>query len=125
MRTKDLLIHNGSTGKAVETIGKGLPKLNPKTALAFVIETVNAVNGGALVISSKDKEIFGVFDLIRQKEANGLEGLLPTVHIVPQEDVIGLGGESTIFKKTEEVIVLTVDITADFNWCLEFQKHGL
>jgi len=125
MRTENLLIHHSSTGKAIETIGKSLPKLNSKTALTLVIEPVNAVNGGALVISSKDEEIFGVFDLIRQKEANGLERLLPTVHVIPQEDVIGLGGESAVLKKTEEVIVLPVNIPADFNGCLEFQKHGL
>jgi len=125
MRTEDLLIHDGSTGETVETIGKGLPKLNPKTALAFVIETVDAVDGGTLVISSEDEEVFGVFDFIGQKETDGLEGLLTTVNIIAQEDVIGLGGESTILKKTEEVVVLTVDIAADFNWCLKFQKHGL
>jgi len=125
MRTKDLLIHDGGTGETIETIGKGLPELDPKTALAFVIETVDAVDGGALVISSKDEEIFGVFDLIRQKEAYGLEGLLTTVDIIPQENVIGLGGEPSILKKTEEVVVLTVDVAADFNRCLEFQKHGL
>ena len=125
MRTEDLLIYHCSTGEAVETIGKGLPKLNAKAALALVIETVNAVNRGALVISTEDEEIFGVFDLIGQKETNGLEGLLPTVDIIPQEDVIGLGGESPILEKTEEVIVLAVDIAADFNGCLEFQKHGL
>lgn len=63
------------------------------------------------MVSSQQKEIFWVFDLVRQQQADGLQGLLASVYIVAEEQVVALWWEATIFKKPEQVIVLPVDIT--------------
>ena len=62
------------------------------------------------MISSQNKEIFGVFNLVGEQQANRLQGLLSPVHIVAEKEVIGLGRKSTILKETEEVVVLAVDV---------------
>lgn len=63
------------------------------------------------MVSSQQKEVFGVFDLVRQQQADGLQGLLASVHIVTQEQVVALWWEAAILKKPQQVIVLPVDIT--------------
>ena len=42
-------------------------------ARTFVIETVDAVDGGRLVIAPEQEEVLGVFDLIAQQQADGLQ----------------------------------------------------
>lgn len=53
-------------------------KHNPKSVhggLTFIVEAVYPVNGCALVVATQKEEIFGVFDLVGQQQADCLEAL--------------------------------------------------
>lgn len=113
MHGENLLVDNGGNGKAVEAVGESLPQLNVVATLALVVEAINAVDGGALVVAAQDEEVFGILDLVCEQEANGLERLLTTVDIVAEEEVVSLGREAAILEETEEIIVLAVDIAAN------------
>lgn len=63
------------------------------------------------MVAPEQEEVLGVFDLVRQQKADGLQGLLPSVHIVAQEQVVGLRREAAILKEPQQVCVLSVDIT--------------
>lgn len=63
------------------------------------------------MVSSQQKEVFGVFDLVGQQQADGLQGLLASVYIVPQKQVVALWRKAPIFKQPEQIIVLPMDIT--------------
>jgi len=78
--------------------------------LTLVVEAVDAVDGGTLVVASQQEEVLGVFDLVRQQQADGLQRLLPSVHVVSQEQVVGFGGEAAILKEPQQVCVLSVDV---------------
>jgi hypothetical protein len=110
---ENLLIDDGSNRQAVEAVGEGLPQLDVVSSLALVIETIDTVDGGALVVTTQNEEVLGVLDLVREEQADGLERLLTTVDVVTEEKVVGLWGETAVFEQTEEIVVLTVDITAD------------
>lgn len=110
---EDLLVDDSGDGKAVEAVGEGLPQLNVVTALALVVEAVDSVDGGTLVVATEDEEVLGVLDLVGQEQANGLEGLLTSVDIVTEEEVVGLWREAAVLEETEQIVVLTVDIAAD------------
>jgi hypothetical protein len=116
VHTKDLFIDNGSAGKTVEAVGKGLPELDTETSFALVIKSIDPIDGSALVISTQNEKVFGVLDLVRQEQANGFQTLLSAVHIVSQKDVIGLGREPTILKETQEIVILSVNVTANLDW---------
>lgn len=62
------------------------------------------------MVSSQQKKVFWVFDLVGQQEADGLQRLLASVHIVAQEKVVALWGEASIFKQPQKIIVLPVNI---------------
>lgn len=79
---EDLLVDDGGDGQAVEAVGERLPQLDVVSSFALVVESVDAVDGGALVVTAQDEEVLGVLDLVREEKAYGLERLLATVDIV-------------------------------------------
>lgn len=113
MHGEDLLVDDGSNGQAVEAVGEGLPKLDVISPFAFIVETVDSVNGGTLVVPTKDEEVLGVFDLVCEEKADGFQRLLATVDVVSEEKVVGLWREATVFEQTQKIVVLTVNITAN------------
>ena len=65
------------------------------------------------MISTQNKEILWILDLIGQKQANSFKRLFASVDVVPKEKVICFGGESAVFKEAEKVIILAMNITTD------------
>lgn len=112
MHGEYLLVDDGGDGQAVEAVGESFPELDIIPSLALVVEPVDTVYGRAFVVTAKDKEVLGVFDLVGKEEADGLERLLATVDIITKEEVIGFRREATVLKKTQEIVVLAVNITA-------------
>ena len=60
------------------------------------------------MIATQDEEIFGVFDLVGEEKADSLEGLFSSVYIVTEEEVVCFWWKTAIFKKSKEVVVLTM-----------------
>lgn len=115
MHGEDLLIDNGGNRQTVEAIGECLPELDVVPPLAFIIEAIDSVNRGALVVSTENKEVFGILDLVREEKADSFEGLLATVNVVSEEKVVGFWREATVFKEAQKIVVLAVDITANLD----------
>lgn len=63
------------------------------------------------MVSSQDEKVFRVLDFIRQQQADSLKRLLASVDIVTKEKIIGFGGETTVLKETQQVVILSMDIT--------------
>lgn len=98
MHGEDLLIDDGGNGQAVEAVGESLPQLDVVSSLALIVETVDAVDRGTLVVAAENEEVLGVLDLVGEEQADGLERLLATVDIVTKEEVVGLGRETTVLE---------------------------
>jgi hypothetical protein len=62
------------------------------------------------VVSPEKKEVFRIFDLVGEKQADCLERLLSPVYVVAEEQVVGLGRESPVLKEAEKVGVLAVNV---------------
>ena len=65
------------------------------------------------MVPSENEEILRVFDLVREEQAYGFQRLLPSVYVVSEEEIVGLGWKSSVFEEAEEVVVLTVYISAN------------
>lgn len=94
MHTNNLIINNRRTRQAVEGVAELLPDLDGEPATALVIEAVDAVDSGALVVAAEDEEVFGVFYFVGEEEADYFEGLFAAVDVVTEEEVVGFGGEA-------------------------------
>ncbi len=108
---EDLLVHDGGDGQAVEAVRERLPQLDVESPLALVVESVDPVNTGALVVAPEQEEVLRVLDLVGQQEADGLQRLLAAVHVVAQEEVVGLWRKAAVLEQTQQVRVLAVDVT--------------
>ena len=66
MHGEDLLVNDCGNRQAVEAIRESLPQLYVVPSFAFVVKSVDPVNGRTLMIASKDEEVLWVFDFVRQ-----------------------------------------------------------
>lgn len=82
MHGEYLLINNGSNGQTIEAIRERFPKFDVVSSLAFIIEAINTIDGGTLMITPQNKKIFWVFNLVRQKEADCFQRLFTTVNVI-------------------------------------------
>lgn len=115
MHGEDLLVDNGSNGQAIETIGERLPQLDVISPLALIVESVDTVDRGALVVTTKNEKILRVFDLVCEQQADGLERLLATIDVIPEEEIVRLGREAAVLEETQQIVVLAVNVTADLD----------
>lgn len=53
MHAEYLFVNDGCNWKTVETVSEGLPKFDVVSSLALIVEPVNSVNTGTLMISSQ------------------------------------------------------------------------
>lgn len=98
---EDFLVNDGCNGQAVEAVCERLPQFDVVPSFALIVETVDSVDGRALVIASQDEEVLGVLDFICQQKADGFKGLFTSVNVVSQEQVIGFGWEASILEKSQ------------------------
>ncbi len=56
--------------------------------LTFIVESVYSVDAGALVVSAQKEKVFWIFDFIGEEEADGLERLFASVHVVSEKEVV-------------------------------------
>jgi hypothetical protein len=128
-----LLVDDGSDRQAVETVGEGLPQFDVVPAFTwaeasyqliwkdyqgtrikertFVIKAIYPVDACAFMVPSQDEEVFRVFDLVREEQTDRLEGLFTSVYVVAKEKVICFWREAAVFEESEEVVILTVNVT--------------
>lgn len=111
MHTQYLLVYHRRHRQAVEAVREYPPQPDAETALALVVEAVDAVDGSALMVSTQEEEVVGVFDLVSQEEWYGFDALFSSVDVVAEEEVVGVWRETAVFEQAEEVWVLPVDVS--------------
>jgi len=67
MHTENFLVNDSSDGETVEAVSESLPQLDVVPSLALIVETVDSVNWGALVVSSEQEEILWVLDFVSKE----------------------------------------------------------
>jgi hypothetical protein len=125
VHAQDLLVNDGCNWEAVEAISEGLPEFNIVAAFAFIVETIDAVDRGALVVASQKEEILWVLNFVGEEEANCLKRLLAAVDVITEEEIVCIGREAAVLKESQEIVVLAVNVTTDFNGCLKLKENGL
>jgi hypothetical protein len=63
------------------------------------------------VITSEDEEVFRVLDLVGEQEADGFEGLLSSVDVITEEEVVCFWRETAVLEEPQKIVVLAVNIT--------------
>ena len=85
MHAKDLVVDERGNGHAVEDVLEFLPDADGIAALALVVETVDAIDLAAFVISAQQEKVLLELDLVGQEQNDGLQGVLAAVNVVAEE----------------------------------------
>lgn len=70
-------------------------------------------------------EFLGVVYLQSQHQQNDLDAEFPSVHVIPQEKIAGVGRPSEALENAEQVEKLAVDVSHDDDGGLQFEESGL
>jgi hypothetical protein len=63
------------------------------------------------VVAPQKEEVAGVLHLVRHQQAYGLQRKFAAVHVVPQEEIVGIGRVLAVVEKSQQVGVLSVDVS--------------
>jgi len=125
MHAHDLLVNDSTNGHAVEHVAELLPHLDVVASLALIIETVDSSDRSTLMITSQLEEILRKLDLVSHQQSNGFKTLLATIDIITQEDVVALRWKAPILKESQQIMILTMDVTTDLNRSRQLQQGAL
>ncbi len=67
------------------------------------------------MVASQDEEIFWVFYLVGQKEADSFQRLLASIDIVTKEQVVCFGRKSAILEQSQQIVILAMNIATNLN----------
>ena len=86
MHTQYSIINNSTYRQNVKNGTKLSPQLDAVSSFALVIKAVHPVNGLALVISSKQKEVGRVLNFVRHQQANSFNTLFASIDVVTDKE---------------------------------------
>lgn len=100
-------------------------KVKKKDKLAFIVEAIDSIDASALVVTTKQEEIFRILDFVCEQETNSFERLLATIHIIAKEEIVCFGRKATVLEEPEKISILAMNVTADFQRCLKLKQNWL
>jgi len=125
VHAEDLLVDQCGDGQVVEQVGEQFPEFDVVPAFALVLEALDAVDGGALVVAAEGEEVFGLLALVGHHDRDGLQRLLAAVHLVAQEQLVCVWREAALFEQPQQVEVLPVRVPRDVHGSLNFDQDRL
>lgn len=70
----------------------------------------------AFVVASEHRDGLGEVGLQCEEQEHALHGERPSIHVIPQEQVLSFVGTSADFEQLQEVVVLAVDVSHNSHW---------
>ena len=114
MNAKYLAFNDSADSEVIENFCAVLPWVDVTVfAHSLLVEAVNRGNSSGFVITSQKSDAVGVLQLKTEQKLESLDRVVASIDEVTHEDVAGIRNLATFFKKLEEVVELTMNITAD------------
>ncbi len=76
------------------------------------------------MITSQQIHVTFVFYFKGKEQANGFDALPSSINVVTKEKIAALWRHTSVLKQSQHVVVLSVDVPAYFDRCVEFEQHG-
>lgn len=116
MGPEDLSLHNGSKRQVIKQLSEHLPHIVIFIlAHALIIESVILSNASGFMVTPEDSESLFVAYLDAEQQTHCFEGIVATVDIIAEEEVVAVGDVSTDPEEFHEIVELPVDVSADVN----------
>mmetsp|Transcript_2693 Transcript_2693/g.4548 ORF Transcript_2693/g.4548 Transcript_2693/m.4548 type:complete len:300 (-) Transcript_2693:74-973(-) len=113
-------LHNSSNAEVVEDFSAVFPGVGVAILPdRLVVEAVDRGDLPRLVVSSQESDVCGVLELQTEEELEGLHGVEASVDEVTHENVPRVWDLSSLVKELEQVVELSVDVSADGDGSLD------
>mmetsp|Transcript_10129 Transcript_10129/g.20593 ORF Transcript_10129/g.20593 Transcript_10129/m.20593 type:complete len:302 (-) Transcript_10129:249-1154(-) len=111
---EELVVYDGGDGQKVEQIRDHLPHVRRAVLpQALVVEAVHLGDLARLVVAPDDRDALGVPHLEGEHDLNSLHRVVPSVHVVAEEEEVGAGRRARDLKELHDVVVLPVHVPDD------------
>ena len=123
---EDLSLDDGTDSEVVEHLSAVLPGVGVSIlSNGLVIESVDSGDLPSFVVASEQGDVRGVLELQAEKELEGLNRVESSVHEVSHEDVASVRDFTALIEEFEEIMELTMDVSADGDWSLDWLDVAL
>lgn len=114
MNAEDFIVNYGCEGEVIEDFGAVAPHVDRAILFeALVVEAVNLGDLARLVISTNQSDSFWVAHFQGQKQQEGFDGVVASIHKIAHEKVVCVWTFASDLKKFHQIIKLTVNVTAN------------
>jgi hypothetical protein len=126
MQAEDLLLHDGRHRDVIEERSEHHPYiLISELLLALLVETINLCDPSGLVVASGEMHAFGVSHLQGHQQRDSLDRVIPSVHEISHEEVVGERRVASNGEEFNQVMQLSVDVSADGDRGSDWHGVGL
>lgn len=111
---ENFIFDKGSQRKVVKSLVEILPWSWTSVLFHdFIVESIHSGNLPGLMISPEQNDVFGVFKLITEEEFDGLDGIVPSINKIADEDIPWSWKLSSNLKEFKYVIKLAMNVSAN------------
>ena len=77
------------------------------------------------MVSPEDTNFLWVFYFEGEEKTDGFDALTSSIDVISKEEIWWFGREVAVFEESEHIVVLSMNISADFDGGIDFYEHGL
>mmetsp|Transcript_16620 Transcript_16620/g.25685 ORF Transcript_16620/g.25685 Transcript_16620/m.25685 type:complete len:419 (-) Transcript_16620:343-1599(-) len=128
VHTENLLLDECTNRQKIEHIAHDTPQLDTEAPLAFVVETIRAIDACFFMVTAQQKKIQRILVLVGKQQRNGLNREFTAVDIVAEKEIVDLTvgrRETNVLKNAQQIKVLPVNVAHDFEWPFQLQQDWL
>lgn len=92
---------------------------------ALVIEPVDLGDRPGFMIASEKRNPIGIPHFERQKKTNTLDGVVASINVVPEKEVVDIWRNPCDFEEFHEIVKLSVNVPANCERRIELNDGGL
>ena len=114
MQTENLIFNDSSQGQVVEEVSQEFPNICVAIlSHALVVKAINLSDLARFMVTSQNADSVSVANFEANEQRHSLNRVVASVHVVTHEEVVGVGWLAPNFEKLDQVVELTVNVTAD------------
>ena len=117
MDAEDFTFNNCTNSQVIEYFGAILPWVSISIfADGLIVEAVNRCDLSCLVITTEKSDVTWPFQLEAEKQLECFNRVVATINKVAHEDIASIRNLSSLFEELEQVVELTMDVSANGDW---------